>query len=139
MEDSFGFSWGFPPTESQFPLTGFFPFHKGAAAYRFFLHDAISFEKSLRVTIGFGEHEDPMFRREFSRRGNTLQFSSTVYWYQTEPHAPLPALPLPPTVPRLPSSRSGPTRRWGPQHRAEPWSSAQEQELPVMKSPVGSS
>ena len=83
MEDSFGFSWGFPPTESQFPLTGYFPFHKGAAAYRFFLHDAISFEKSLRVTIGFGEHEDPMFRREFSRRGNTLQFSSTVYWYQT--------------------------------------------------------
>ena len=42
MEDSFGFSWGFPPTESQFPLTGFFPFYKGAAAYRFFLHDARS-------------------------------------------------------------------------------------------------
>jgi hypothetical protein len=93
MEDSFGFSWGFPPTESQFPLTGFFPFHKGAAAYRFFLRDAISFNKSLRVTIGFGKHEDPMFRREFSRRGNTLQLSSTLYWYQTEPHTPLPELP----------------------------------------------
>ena len=101
MEDSFGFSWGFPPTESQFPLTGFFPFYKGAAAYRFFLHDAISFEKSLRVTIGFGEHEDPMFRREFSRRGNTLQFFSTVYWYQNEPHAPLP--PLPPAADRAPA------------------------------------
>jgi D-arabinan exo alpha-(1,3)/(1,5)-arabinofuranosidase (non-reducing end) len=101
MEDSFGFSWGFPPTESQFPLTGFFPFQKGAAAYRFFLHDAISFDKSLRVTIGFGDHEDPMFRREFSRRGNTLQFSSTVYWYQTEPHAPLPDLP--PVADRTPA------------------------------------
>jgi hypothetical protein len=97
----FNFSWGFPPTESQFPLTGFFPFHKGAAAYRFFLHDAITFEKSLRVAIGFGEHEDPMFRREFSRRGNALQFSSTVYWYQSEPHAPLPALP--PVAERAPA------------------------------------
>ena len=36
MEDSFGFSWGFPPAESQFPLTGYYPFLKGAAAYRFF-------------------------------------------------------------------------------------------------------
>ncbi|MGC8639260.1 MAG: glycoside hydrolase family 172 protein [Isosphaeraceae bacterium] len=101
MEDSFGFSWGFPPTESQFPLTGYFPFQKGAVAYRFFLHDAISFEKSLRVTIGFGEHEDPVFRREFSRKGNTLQFSSTVYWYQTEPHALLPSLP--PAADRAPA------------------------------------
>jgi hypothetical protein len=101
MEDSFGFSWGFPPTENQFPLTGFFPFYKGAAAYRFFLDDAISFDKSLRVTIGFGEREDPMFRREFSRRGNTLQFSSTVYWYQMEPHAPLPSLP--PAADRAPA------------------------------------
>lgn len=101
MEDSFGFSWGFPPSENQFPLTGFFPFLKGAAAYRFFLRDAISFDKSLRVTIGFGEREDPMFRREFSRSGNTLQFSTTVYWYQTEPHDPLP--PLPPAAERAPA------------------------------------
>jgi hypothetical protein len=92
IEDSFGFSWGFPPTESQFPLTGFYKFMKGAAAYRFFVQDAIRFEKSLRVMIGFGVNEDPMFRREFSKPGNTLQFSSTVYWYQTEPHAPLPAM-----------------------------------------------
>jgi hypothetical protein len=101
MEDSFGFSWGFPPTESQFPLTGYFPYYKGAASYRFFLRDAISFQKSLRVAIGFGEHEDPMFRRQFSRPGSELQFSTTVYWYQTEPHAPLP--PLPPAALRTPS------------------------------------
>ena len=93
IEDSFGFSWGFPPTESQFPLTGFYKFMKGAAAYRFFIQDAISFERQLKVMIGFGVNEDPSFRREFSKRGNSLQFSSTVYWYQAEPHAPLPSLP----------------------------------------------
>lgn len=93
IEDSFGFSWGFPPTESQFPLTGFYKFMKGAMGYRFFTQDAISFETSLKVEIGFGRNEDPMFRREFSKRGNSLQFSSTVYWYQTEPHATLPAMP----------------------------------------------
>ncbi len=108
MEDSFGFSWGFPPTESQFPLTGYFPFYKGAAAYRFFLRDAIGFQKSLRVTIGFGEHEDPSFRRQFSRPGSELQFSTTVYWYQAEPHSPFPALP--PAAERVPS----PEGRLGP-------------------------
>ena len=77
IEDSFGFSWGFPPTESQFPLTGFYRFMKGAMGYRFFTQDAISFEKSLRVMIGFGVNEDPMFRREFSKAGNTMQLSST--------------------------------------------------------------
>jgi hypothetical protein len=101
IEDSFGFSWGFPPTESQFPLTGFYKYFKGAAAYRFFLHDSINFEKSLRVAIGFGEREDPMFRREYSKPGNTLQLSSTVYWYQTEPHAPPPAMP--PAIERAPA------------------------------------
>jgi len=99
LEDSFGFSWGFPPTKSMFPLTGFHPFFKGAMAYRFFVNDAIRFEKSLRVTIGFGENEHPVFRSQFSKRGNELQFSSVVYWYQTEPHSPLP--PLPPAAERV--------------------------------------
>jgi len=101
IEDAFGFSWGFPETENLFPLSGFFPFYKGAAAYRFFVADAINFQKSLRVTIGFGMNEDPMFRREFSKEGNTLQLSSTVYWYQVEPHAALP--PLPPASERAPA------------------------------------
>jgi hypothetical protein len=96
IEDSFGFSWGFPPTESQFPMTGFYKFFKGAMGYRFFGQDAIHFEKSLKVGIGFGQNEDPMFRREFSKPGNALQLSSTVYWYQQEPHASLPRL-LPPS------------------------------------------
>ena len=93
LEDSFGFSWGFPETQSIFPLTGYFPFYKGALGYRFFINDAISFEKSLRVAIGFGANEDPVFRRDFSKPGSTLQLSSVVYWYQIEPHAPLPPMP----------------------------------------------
>ncbi|MDE3067440.1 MAG: DUF2961 domain-containing protein [Verrucomicrobiota bacterium] len=95
LEDSFGFSWGFPETENMFPLTGWFPFLNGAAAYRFFLQDSISFDKSLTVAIGFGQHEGPSWRRNFSKFGSSLQFSSTVYWYQIEPHAPLPPMPSP--------------------------------------------
>ena len=30
MEDSFGFSWGFPESQSVFPLTGFYRFFRGA-------------------------------------------------------------------------------------------------------------
>ncbi len=101
LEDSFGFSWGFPESENSFPMTGYAPFLKGAMAYRFFAQDGISFEKSLKVAIGFGEHEDPSFRRDFSRFGASLQFSSTVYWYQQEPHAPLP--PMPPAAERAPA------------------------------------
>lgn len=101
LEDSFGFSWGFPETENMLPLTGYFPFFKGALAYRFFANDAISFQKSLRVAIGFGAHEDPAFERQFSQPDSTLQFSSTVYWYQTEPHAPLP--PILPAAERVPA------------------------------------
>ncbi|MBM3334246.1 DUF2961 domain-containing protein, partial [Candidatus Sumerlaeota bacterium] len=101
LEDSFGFSWGFPPTESMFPLTGFFPFIKGALGYRFFISDAIRFNKSLDVTIGFGKREHPMFRAQFSKPGSELQLSSTVYWYQTEPHAALP--PMPPCADRAPA------------------------------------
>jgi hypothetical protein len=93
LEDSFGFSWGFPQSENTFPMTGYSPFFKGAMAYRFFAQDAISFEKCLKIAIGFGEHEDPSFRKDFSRFGTSLQFSSTVYWYQREPHAPLPPMP----------------------------------------------
>jgi hypothetical protein len=93
IEDSFGFSWGFPETENVFPMTGYWPFFKGAAAYRFFVNDAISFEKSLKLAIGYGEHEDPMFHEVFTKPGSELQLSSTCYWYQTEPHGALPKMP----------------------------------------------
>ncbi|MGH7941588.1 MAG: glycoside hydrolase family 172 protein [Limisphaerales bacterium] len=94
LEDSFGFSWGFPATENMFPLTGWFPFHtNGAAAYRFFLQDSISFNKSLKVAIGFGATENG-WRRSFSKPFTLLQLCSTVYWYQARP-AVLPAMLLP--------------------------------------------
>jgi len=94
LEDSFGFSWGFPPAESLMPLTGYWPLKKdGAAAYRFFVNDAIRFEKSLKVAIGFGKKESPFFAAQFSKPGSELEFSSVCYWYQAEPHAAFPALP----------------------------------------------
>lgn len=101
LEDSFGFSWGFPPKESLFPMTGWFPFKDGAAAYRLFTSDAIRFEKSLRVTIGFGKNESPFFYKTFSKPGSELEFSSVCYWYQTEPHATYAAMP--PALARGPS------------------------------------
>ncbi len=95
IEDSFGFSWGFPPEgESLFAMTGYWPFLKnGAVAYRWFIGDAIGFDKSLKIAIGYGERADPMFRAEYSKPGTEIQFSSTCYWYQIEPHAPFPPMP----------------------------------------------
>ncbi len=101
LEDSFGFSWGFPATENMFPLTGWFPFHtNGAAAYRFFVPDAINFKKCMKVKIGFGATENG-WRRSYSKPFTLLQISSTVYWYQAKPAADLP--PLPPPAEREPA------------------------------------
>jgi hypothetical protein len=57
--------------------------------YRFHVEDPIMFEKSIRVTIEHGH-------------ANNLSndYSSTAYWYQTEPHAPFP--PMLPPEERLP-------------------------------------
>ena len=93
LEDSFGFSWGFPESRSSLPWTAFYPFFKGACGCRFFTGDAIPFQKSLRVAIGFGKHEASHYFKEFSQPESRVQFSSTVYWYQTEPHAPFPPMP----------------------------------------------
>lgn len=57
--------------------------------YRYHIEDPIFFEKSIRVTIEHGH-------------ANSLSndYSSTAYWYQTEPHKPFP--PLLPVLQRLP-------------------------------------
>ena len=58
--------------------------------YRYHIEDPIMFEKSIRVTIEHGH-------------ANSLSndYSSTAYWYQTEPHAPFPSiLPLAERLPR---------------------------------------
>jgi len=51
--------------------------------YRFHIEDPISFRKSIRVTIEHGHA---------NARSN--DYSSTAYWYQTEPHRPFSILPV---------------------------------------------
>ena len=93
IEDAFGFSWGFPSDSSEFLLAGYRPFMKGAACYRFFLNDAIRFDESLRVSIGFGENENDPVQAGYGTPNYFLEFSSVVYWYQSEPHAAFPKTP----------------------------------------------
>ena len=97
MEDSFGFSWGFPETQSQFPLTGYYPFFKGACGYRF-LSRTPSVSRNRSREDRLRQARGPAGR--FAKPENRLQMSSTVYWYQTEPHAALTALPPAAGAPR---------------------------------------
>ena len=57
--------------------------------YRFHIEDPMMFQKSIRVTIEHG-HANNLWN----------DYSSTAYWYQTEPHAPFP--PMLPVEKRLP-------------------------------------
>ncbi|QPM68144.1 glycoside hydrolase family 172 protein [Atribacter laminatus] len=57
--------------------------------YRFHIEDPICFQKSIRVTIEHGHAND-----------RSDDYSSTAYWYQTEPHQPF--SPMLSVVQRLP-------------------------------------
>ncbi|MCL5269947.1 MAG: DUF2961 domain-containing protein [bacterium] len=92
LEDGFGFSWGFPGEANGFPYTGFQPWHKGAAAYRFCVADRITFCKQMRMTVGFGPNET-WFHQIYSQPKSELELSSVAYWYQAEPHTPWEAMP----------------------------------------------
>jgi hypothetical protein len=92
LEDGFGFSWGFPDQASM-PFTGTQPYMNGLTAYRFCLGDRIVFNKSIAMKVGFGKNENPIFRKEYSKPINPLEFSSVAYWYQSEPHRPFAPLP----------------------------------------------
>jgi hypothetical protein len=59
------------------------------SVYRFHIEDPVHFREHIRVTIEHGHAND---------QGN--DYSSTAYWYQTEPHWPFAALP--PLEQRLP-------------------------------------
>jgi Protein of unknown function (DUF2961) len=62
-----------------------------SSVYRFHLDSPIPFTKSLRATI---EHGHANHRSD--------NYFSVAYWYQTEPHAPFPALPpLEQRIPRI--------------------------------------
>jgi len=59
------------------------------SVYRFNLDSPITFTKSIKATIEHGH-----------ANGRSDNYFSVAYWYQTEPHAPFPALP--PVDERLP-------------------------------------
>lgn len=65
------------------------PWRRKNSLYRFHVEDPIHFEKSIRVTIEHGHNNNL-----------SNDYSSTAYWYQTEPHKPFP--PLLPVEKRLP-------------------------------------
>jgi hypothetical protein len=95
-EDYFNTAFG-PHQEACAPWQGItvysgtedWPFRGKNSMYRFHIKDPVYFDQSIRVTIEHGH-------------GNKLSndYSSTAYWYQSEPHAPFPALP--PVGERLP-------------------------------------
>ena len=101
-EDYFGGAWGFGDTFST-PFLGY-PFWKHGNAgeipkhglYRFHIMDPIRFEKGIKVTIqALGWYPNGKFEPL------TDDIASTVYWYQTHPHAKFPQFPpLEETFPR---------------------------------------
>jgi hypothetical protein len=93
-EDYYGMSWC-PTQEYCAPYHGL-PLPGGAnwggkiTWYRYHILDPVYFEKSIRVTIEHGHA---------NRRSD--DYSSTAYWYQTEPHKPLRnLLPVGERIPR---------------------------------------
>jgi hypothetical protein len=96
-EDYYNGAWDFWGKEFAYPHNGA-PYMKDAekvgghyCLYRWHTESPITFEKSIRVTI---EHGHANHRSD--------NFYTVAYWYQTEPHAPFPALPKPEDrVPRL--------------------------------------
>jgi hypothetical protein len=87
-EDYFGGAWCYPRPEPfnrlyfGNPLRGDSGIGGRWSVYRFHVQDPIPFQKSLRFTIEHGHASE-----------RTDNWSSVAYWYQTEPHAPFPALP----------------------------------------------
>jgi len=85
-----------PDEEFWGPYTGFYLIENYKAdfggknqMYRFYLNDPVRFKKSIRVTIEHGHANN--FDNDYT---------STAFWYQTEPHRPF--SPLPSAQERLP-------------------------------------
>jgi len=92
-EDYFNTAWG---THEKFYSPFFGLILPGAADfsgfiswYRWHLLDPIRFERSIRVSIEHG-HANKL----------SNDYSSTAYWYQTEPHKPFGILPVEQRLPR---------------------------------------
>lgn len=94
-EDYFLGAWDFGGHPYSYPLYGapvVGPELAGSrsSVYRFHLAQPIPFQKSFKATI---EHGSANHRSD--------NFYSVAYWYQAQPHEPLP--PLPPVEQRLPA------------------------------------
>ena len=90
-----------PSTPYSGPYTGFHlveapDYSRRTAMYRWYLHDPVRFERSLRFSIEHGHANN--FENDYA---------SVAYWYQTEPHAAFPALPS--AAERLTASVAAPT------------------------------
>lgn len=97
-EDYFNTAWC--PTQTQCtPYHGIIlaggPNWSGKiSTYRYHIEDPIMFNSSIRVTIEHGHNNH-----------RSDDYSSTAYWYQTEPHKPLGPLPPPDERRPLPEVR----------------------------------
>ena len=89
-EDYFGTSWS-PTRTFHTPYYGLtvysgsadWPWSGKNSMYRWHIEDPIHFRESIRLTIEHGHANDL-----------SNDYSSTAYWYQAEPHAAFPVLPL---------------------------------------------
>jgi hypothetical protein len=95
LEDYFNNAWMFQ-NEFNYPFTGYSQqgnrdWTGSHTMYRFHIQDPIYFQKSLRATI---EHGHANVRED--------EYTSIAFWYQTEPHQKLIALPR--ANERLPTS-----------------------------------
>lgn len=68
---------------------GLYQSQQAFGLYRWHILDPIRFEKDLKVTI-----QDLGWRHDGRYYPQKSDISSVVYWYQREPHAPFPKLPL---------------------------------------------
>lgn len=95
-----------PSTEYNAPFHGIILAEKEnwkgrTTYYRYHIQDPIMFEKSIRVTIEHGHNNH-----------RSDDWSSTAYWYQTEPHKPFGILSPEKRMPIDPTSR-----KFGPEER----------------------
>ena len=85
-EDFFSAGWYFNKGEFAGPYSGLIYKNDSLgqiAAYRQYITDPIPFKKNIKVTIEHGHGNQDI-----------ADYSSTVYWYQLEPHTPFPQFPI---------------------------------------------
>jgi hypothetical protein len=105
-EDYFGGAWNFEFPQGQYGVfsspysglaqvikpDGLYRSQQRFGMYRWHITDPIRFKQDLRVTI-----QALGWRAQIGEQPRYLplqdDIASTVYWYQTEPHAPFPTLP----------------------------------------------